>query len=52
MLFIGIICHLFTAITVTRWLLTMVCEAKWAHSRRLYGVPEPDEDQAEQPQPA
>jgi len=52
MLFIGIVCHLFTAITVTRWLLTMVCEAKWAHGRRLYGVPERDKDEAEQPQPA
>ncbi len=53
MLFIGIICHLFTAVTVTRWLLTMVAETRWGQNRRLYGVGEPDEDQqAEQPEPA
>jgi len=52
MLFIGVVCHLLTAVTITRWLLTMVGGAKWAQNRRLYGVPERDEDEAEQPQPA
>lgn len=53
MLFIGIVCHLFTAVTVTRWLLTMVGEARWAQNRRLYGVGEPEDEQGEQqPEPA
>ncbi|MCD6360342.1 MAG: protein translocase subunit SecD [Armatimonadetes bacterium] len=42
MLFIGIVCSLFTAVTVTRWLLTMVCEAPWAQKLSLYGLPDPD----------
>lgn len=40
MLFIGVVCHLFTAVTVTRWLLTMVAERPWAQKRSLYGVGE------------
>jgi len=40
MLFIGVICSLFTAVTVTRWLLTMVAEQPWAQKRSLYGVGE------------
>ena len=44
MLFIGVICSLFTAVTVTRWLLTMVAEARWAQKRALYGVGERSED--------
>ncbi len=51
MLFIGVVCHLFTAVTVTRWLLTMVGEASWAQNRALYGVGERS-DEEEQTQPA
>ncbi|MGD9498423.1 MAG: protein translocase subunit SecD, partial [Armatimonadota bacterium] len=40
MLLIGVVCHLFTAVTVTRWLLTMVSELPWAQKRSLYGVGE------------
>jgi preprotein translocase subunit SecD len=40
MLAIGVLCSLFTAVTVTRWLLTMIIEARWAQKRSLYGVPE------------
>lgn len=40
MLFIGVVCSLFTAVTVTRWLLTMVAERPWAQKRSLYGVGE------------
>ncbi len=40
MLFIGVACSLFTAVTVTRWLLTMVGELPWAQKRFLYGVDE------------
>ncbi|NLO05543.1 MAG: protein translocase subunit SecD [candidate division WS1 bacterium] len=48
MLFIGVISHLFTAVTVTRWLLTMVAEARWAQNRKLYGVPERTEEERTQ----
>ncbi|MBD3293623.1 MAG: protein translocase subunit SecD, partial [Armatimonadia bacterium] len=48
MLFIGVICSLFTAVTVTRWLLTMVAEARWAQKRALYGVGERSEDEETQ----
>ncbi len=48
MLFIGVICSLFTAVTVTRWLLTMVAEARWAQKRSLYGVGERSEDEETQ----
>lgn len=44
MLFIGVVCHLFTAVTVTRWLLTMVVEKPWAQKRSLYGVGERPEE--------
>lgn len=49
MLFIGVICSLFTAVTITRWLLTMVAEARWAQKRSLYGVGERSEDDETQP---
>ncbi len=50
MLFIGVVCHLFTAVTVTRWLLTMVAELPWAQKRALYGVGERSaEDEETQP---
>ncbi len=42
MLFIGIACSLFTAVTITRWLLTMVGDAPWAQKLSLYGLPERD----------
>jgi preprotein translocase subunit SecD len=42
MLFIGIACSLFTAVTVTRWLLTMVGDTPWAQKLWLYGLPERD----------
>ncbi|MFW6156875.1 MAG: SecD/SecF family protein translocase subunit, partial [Armatimonadota bacterium] len=47
MLFIGVICSLFTAVTVTRWLLTMVAETRWAQKRSLYGVGERSEEAEE-----
>ena len=50
MLFIGVVCHLFTAITVTRWLLTMVGEAPWAQKGSLYGIPERDRVEGPQTQ--
>jgi len=49
MLFIGVVCSLFTAVTVTRWLLTMVAEARWAQKRSLYGVGERSENDQKQP---
>lgn len=48
MLFIGVVCSLFTAVTVTRWLLTMVAEARWAQKRSLYGVGERSEEEETQ----
>ena len=48
MLFIGVVCSLFTAVTVTRWLLTMVAEARWAQKRSLYGVGERSEEEGTQ----
>ena len=47
MLFIGVICSLFTAVTVTRWLLTMTAEIPWAQKRSLYGIPERPADEQE-----
>lgn len=44
MLFIGVVCSLFTAVTVTRWLLTMTAGARWAQKRSLYGVGERSEE--------
>ncbi len=44
MLFIGVACSLFTAVTVTRWLLTMTAGARWAQKRSLYGVGERSEE--------
>lgn len=44
MLFIGVVCSLFTAVTVSRWLLTMVVEKPWAQKRSLYGVGERPEE--------
>ncbi|MGI5816698.1 MAG: protein translocase subunit SecD [Armatimonadota bacterium] len=49
MLFIGVICSLFTAVTVTRWLLTMVADQRWAQKRSLYGVGERSDDEETQP---
>ncbi len=52
MLFIGVVCHLFTAVTVTRWLLTIIVEQPWAQKRSLYGVGERTEQDDETQQPA
>ncbi|HCA45872.1 MAG TPA: protein translocase subunit SecD, partial [Armatimonadetes bacterium] len=49
MLAIGVVCSLFTAVTVTRWLLTMIIEARWAQKRSLYGVPERPESTETEP---
>jgi preprotein translocase subunit SecD len=38
MLFIGVVCSMFTAITVTRWLVTMVGETKLGQNLALFGV--------------
>ena len=37
-LFLGVCTSLFTAVTVTRWLVTMVGQSRWAQNRALYGV--------------
>lgn len=39
-LFIGILCSLFTAVTVTRWLVTIVANTKLAQNLALFGVAE------------
>lgn len=40
MLFIGVVCSFFTAVTVSRWLVTMVAESKLGQKVSLYGVSE------------
>ncbi len=41
-LFLGVCVSLFTAVTVTRWLVTMVGNSRWGQNRALYGVtPQP-----------
>lgn len=42
MLFIGVVCSFFTAVTVSRWLVTMVSESRLGQDPRLFGV-SPDE---------
>ena len=42
MLFIGILCSLFTAVTVTRWLVTMMGETKLGQNLALFGINEAD----------
>jgi len=43
-LFIGVLCSLFTAVTVTRWLITMVAETKLAQNLALFGVAQSDRE--------
>lgn len=38
MLLIGVLCSLFTAITVSRWMVTMVGETKLGRNPKLFGV--------------
>lgn len=40
-LFLGVCTSLFTAVTVTRWLVTMVSQSRWGQNRGLYGVGSP-----------
>lgn len=37
-LFLGVCTSLFTAVTVTRWLVTMVGRSRWGQNRALYGI--------------
>ena len=37
-LFLGVCVSLFTAVTVTRWLVTMVGNSRWGQNRALYGA--------------
>lgn len=46
MLFIGVVCSFFTAVTVSRWLVTMVAESKLGTNPALFGV-SPEEVQQE-----
>jgi preprotein translocase subunit SecD len=39
-LIIGVLCSMFTAITVTRTILRVIVEQEWARKARLYGVTE------------
>jgi preprotein translocase subunit SecD len=38
MLFIGVACSFFTAVTVSRWLVTMIAESKLGQNPALFGV--------------
>jgi protein-export membrane protein SecD len=38
MLFIGVACSFFTAVTVSRWLVTMIAETKLGQNPALFGV--------------
>jgi len=42
MLFIGVACSFFTAVTVSRWLVTMVAETHLGQNPALWGVSEQD----------
>jgi protein-export membrane protein SecD len=46
MLFIGVACSFFTAVTVSRWLVTMVAESRFGSNPALFGV-SPEEVQQE-----
>jgi preprotein translocase subunit SecD len=37
-LIIGVLCSMFTAITVTRTVLRLIVEREWSRQARLYGV--------------
>ena len=40
-LFLGIVCHLFTAVTVSRWLVTILAHTTVGQKLATYGVPKP-----------
>ncbi len=46
-LFLGVCVSLFTAVTVTRWLVTMLGNSRWGQNRALYGVRTPTQAQSE-----
>jgi preprotein translocase subunit SecD len=37
-LFVGVVCSLFTAVTVSRWMVTMVGQSRFGQSHHLFGV--------------
>ncbi|HEY3398383.1 MAG TPA: protein translocase subunit SecD [Armatimonadota bacterium] len=41
-LFLGVIVHLFTAVTVSRWLVTMLAHTRLGQKLSVYGVPKPE----------
>ena len=41
-LFLGVVVHLFTAVTVSRWLVTMFAHTKYGSKLSSYGVPKPE----------
>jgi protein-export membrane protein SecD len=41
-LFLGVIVHLFTAVTVSRWLVTMFAHTRLGQRLSYYGVPKPE----------
>lgn len=41
-LFLGVIVHLFTAVTVSRWLVTMFAHTRLGQRLAYYGVPKPE----------
>ena len=38
-LFVGVVCSLFTAVTVSRWMVSMVGNSRWGQRTHLFGVP-------------
>ena len=38
-LFVGVVCSLFTAVTVSRWMVTMAGNSRWGQRTHLFGVP-------------
>ena len=38
-LFVGVVCSLFTAVTVSRWMVTMVGNSRFGQRTHLFGVP-------------
>jgi len=45
-LFLGVIVHLFTAVTVSRWFVTMFTHTRYGQTLSHYGVPRPPSAQA------
>lgn len=48
MLFIGTVCSIFTAVTVSRWLVTMVAETRLGQNVALYGISDTPRDKTQQ----